>query len=68
MWHTKADEEVKKKGVGFREHKTGRRRDRDDISEMKANAIPVVEDQDLTDADGDAIEVARSNYGGRGQT
>jgi hypothetical protein len=24
---------------------------------MKANAIPVLEDQDLADADGDAIEV-----------
>ena len=25
---------------------------------MKANAIPIVEDQDLADADGNAIEVA----------
>ena len=29
---------------------------------MKANAILVLEDQDLIDADGDAIEVAGCDY------
>jgi nucleolar protein 6 len=48
-----------KKGLAFRERKTGKRHD---LSEMEANAIPAVEDQDLAGADGDAIEVAGSDY------
>jgi len=37
-------------------------RNADDLSEIKGNAISVLEDQDLADADGDAIEVAGDDY------
>jgi len=47
-----------KKGLAFRERKTGKRQDRDELSEMEANAIPVVEDQDIAGDDGDTTEVA----------
>lgn len=51
-----------KKGLAFRERKTGKRQGPDDLSDMEANAIPVVEDQDLAGADGDEIEVAGDDY------
>ncbi|KIM47808.1 hypothetical protein M413DRAFT_439487 [Hebeloma cylindrosporum] len=51
-----------KKGLAFRERKAGKRPARDDLSEIEANAIPVVEDQDLAGGDGDTIEVERDDY------
>lgn len=52
-----------KKGLAFRERKTGgKRQGRHDLSEMEANAIPVVEDQDIAGADGGEIEVARDDH------
>ena len=56
-----------KKGLAFRERKTGKRQDRDDLSEMEANAIPAMEDQDLAGADGGAVEVAGGDYKKTGQ-
>jgi len=51
-----------KKGLAFRERKTGKRQRLDDLSKMEANAVPVMEDQDFAGADGDTVEVAGDDY------
>ncbi|KAF8167701.1 hypothetical protein B0H34DRAFT_792396 [Crassisporium funariophilum] len=48
-----------KKGLAFRERKTtGKRQEKNDLTEMEANAIPTMEDQDLAGDDSNTAEAA----------
>jgi len=67
MSNTQKLTKKQKKGLAFRERKTGKRQDRNELSEMEANAVPVVEDQDIAGGYGDTIEVAGDDHKKKGK-
>ncbi|KAF8973613.1 hypothetical protein BDZ97DRAFT_1647687 [Flammula alnicola] len=46
-----------KKGLAFRERKSGKQQRRDELSAMETNAVPAVEDQDITGHHSDTVEI-----------
>jgi nucleolar protein 6 len=45
-----------KKGLAFRERTTGKRHSRNELIEMEAAAVPVMEDQDIASVQGDTLQ------------
>ena len=57
-----------KKGLAFRERKTGKGKKKDDLIDMENNAVPLMEDQDHTGDDGNPSAVGGEEGKERGKT
>ena len=56
-----------KKGLAFRERKSGRRHEQDEL-EMEANAVPAMEDEDITGDVGNTAQISGNDDKEKGKT